>query len=667
MADSKNEIPVENPETEKCHCPICLEKVRNPKYLPCYHTFCEPCIQTYISSTAAHKENETLKSIECPVCRRCIDAPRCDISDEEWASELPQNKLILTMSVDPEQDENKYCMFCKRLEKTVPANQWCKVCMEAICEDCKSLHRAAPSLQNHKILNLSNIKEVDSEIEIEESCMLHQGKILDVFCQHHRKLCCIVCLVKHHKLCKNVDTVEDMALEIDRDSIQKISLKYIGLEKNLEDMLSENKNRLDKLNARKQEICVTTEEKIQEIKTLLDNAHAKWLKQFEQNHADSIGNIEIAFDELKRFSTTVHEARTMLQSVLKFGSSKQLFITNYKLQNQISDHITRFKSLDIWNFSEDYKQHNSDFLSQISNAKEFEDVELSKVQKRAVEIISLSVPEVDDKDNILQRRKTMSQKNWMQVKFEKRSQISGFPERVYYGLFIHDTRVIFSLTSPPALKIYDISKPTGECVHTEKCQNTPYGLCHTGLSLNELYVSFENFINHYLIDITETITFTKLGTIQLKEPMLAISCGPTTAFAANKTKRMICSLDFCVNHSSAYVCPGSAAPFVSSSTISDRHCFIRGGVVIVVDGNNQEIFKSAWHENLRGLTFDLNDNILVCKHKTTKLKQFKHGKSESRDIDLEGITETYNVILHPAGEKILVLDFNEKCCVYQVS
>ncbi|XP_062592858.1 uncharacterized protein LOC134254348 [Saccostrea cucullata] len=563
---------------------------------------------------------------------------------------------------DPELDENKNCMFCKRLEKTVLANHWCKSCMEAICEDCKSLHRAIPSLQNHKIVNLSSIKEVNSEIEIEESCLLHVGKILDVFCHNHQKLCCSVCLVKQHKLCKNVGTLEDIAHEIDRDSIQKTALRYIGLEKTVNDILSENLNKVSKLHTRKQEISMVTEEKVQEIKSLLDNAHAMWLKRFEQNHADSVGNIETASEELRRFSTTVHEARIMLQSVLKSGSSKQLFVTNYKLQNQITDHITRLKSLDIWTFSEDYKQNNSDFFSQMSNAKEFEDVVLSRLQSTALERILVDAP---DKDDILKRRLTMSQKDWMNVIFKKISQITGFSERVYYGLFIHDTKIILSLTNPPSLKIYDISKATGECIHTDRCQDRPHDLCHSGLSLNEIYVSFENFINHYRIDVAETITFTKLRTIQLKEPMLAISRGPRTAFAANSSKRMICSLDFCVIHSSSYE-PSGDVPFVSSSLISDSHCFIKDYTVVAVEQNNKEIFKSTKNTDFRGVSFDLQDNILVCNW-STKLKQFKHDKSESRNIDAADMTKPYNVVLHPAGEKLLVLSYDMKCCVYSVS
>ncbi|XP_062598811.1 E3 ubiquitin-protein ligase TRIM33-like [Saccostrea cucullata] len=653
MAESKSETPVANIERDKCHCPICLEEVRKPKYLPCYHTFCGPCIQTYISSTAAHKETNTVQSIECPVCRRCVDAPRKNISSEEWALELPMNKLVLTLSVDPEQDENKNCMFCKRAEKTIPARFWCKICMEAVCEDCKSFHRLVPSLQDHKIINLANIKEVNSEIEIEEPCLLHKGKVLDVFCHGHQQLCCSVCHVKQHKSCKKVDTVEDTALAVGRDHIQNIVSKYIGLEKDVEDMLLEKMNLKAELNTKKREICMNTEEKVEEIKSLLDNAHTNWLKRFEQTHADSIGNIEIVYDELKRFSTTIHEARTILQSVLNSGSSKQLFITNVKLQNQMSEHISRLKSLQIWNFPKDYKHDNSNFLSLISNSKEFEDVVLSKEQSWKVE-------------KLLRSSLVKTDKDWMKVNLTKLSRVKNLSETAYYGLFVSDTMIILSQTSQRSLKIYDISYSTGECVHTEICQQKPYGLCHSGLSLNEIYVSFETFINHFRIDVAKSITFTKLKTIDLKQPMLVISRGLTTVFAANRSTRFICSLDFCINHSSPYKQSGDA-PFVSSSLVSDTHCFISDGVVVTVDQNNKVIRLSPGDQKFRGLSFDLEDNILVC-NRSSKLKQFKHGFGESRDIDLadSDMTDSYNIILHPAGEKILLLSLGQQCSVYQI-
>ena len=112
MADSK----LENLsfDQDKIRCPICLEEVRDPKDLPCFHTFCKSCIHTYISSTAACTGDQSVKTIECPVCRKSITAPRNDVSSEEWATGLPQNKLIVGMLVDAEQKETSYCMFCLR-------------------------------------------------------------------------------------------------------------------------------------------------------------------------------------------------------------------------------------------------------------------------------------------------------------------------------------------------------------------------------------------------------------------------------------------------------------------------------------------------------------------------------------------------------------------------
>lgn len=109
-----------------------------------------------------------------------------------------------------------------------------------------------------------------------------------------------------------------------------------------------------------------------------------------------------------------------------------------------------------------------------------------------------------------------------------------------------------------------------------------------------------------------------------------------------------------------------AVPFLSSSSKSDFHAFTKVGRVVVVDRNYKQIFQSEeFQGELRGLTFDLHDNVLVCC-RTNKLKQIKCGGNESRDIELVGISNAYNVVIHPSGEKVLVLDFDAKCSIYQV-
>jgi len=40
-------------------CPICLKLFKKPKYLPCYHSYCEQCLE----------KMEEESRITCPQCR----------------------------------------------------------------------------------------------------------------------------------------------------------------------------------------------------------------------------------------------------------------------------------------------------------------------------------------------------------------------------------------------------------------------------------------------------------------------------------------------------------------------------------------------------------------------------------------------------------------------
>lgn len=140
--------------------------------------------------------------------------------------------------------------------------------------------------------------------------------------------------------------------------------------------------------------------------------------------------------------------------------------------------------------------------------------------------------------------------------------------------------------------------------------------------------------------------------------MLSIACGLATVFSANNDKAFICSQDFHIEHSSTLSKGGSSVPFIFSSSKSDYHCFSKDGHVVVDDRNNSTIFESNQLPGyLRGLTFDLHDNVLVC-NRNNELKQIRYGGKESRDIKLDGIGDSYSVV---------VFDYNKKCCVYQIT
>ena len=99
---------------------------------------------------------------------------------------------------------------------------WCKVCMETICDDCKDLHKFLQSLQNHKIVTIGDSGEWRNGVEVEEFCAEHDGKVIDAFCYNHDNLCCSICLVKHHRTCLNVESLEDIAAEKEENDVANI-------------------------------------------------------------------------------------------------------------------------------------------------------------------------------------------------------------------------------------------------------------------------------------------------------------------------------------------------------------------------------------------------------------------------------------------------------------
>lgn len=267
-------------------------------------------------------------------------------------------------------------------------------------------------------------------------------------------------------------------------------------------------------------------------------------------------------------------------------------------------------------------------------------------------------------NEILRRQKMMSRRDWMEVKVEKVSGVK-LPSMVYYGLFVCDTKVLLSVEKPPSLQIYDIYDTNARCVLTYPCSATPYGLCLSGESMDKVYVSFETHVEHFQIEISNSVVLKKLETNQMKTNMRGISRGSTMMPTGSNAEIIVCSSDFTVKHRLKRSKVGDR-PFISASLKSNNHAFITNNEVVVVNQENKEVLKRyTGIGSPRGLAFDLQDNILICIM-NNKLRQIKTDGFMSRDIDLPGTKKSYNVVLHPTGERLLILDLEYSFCVYNV-
>ena len=210
-------------------CPICFETFTSPKYLPCLHSFCEVCLQTYISST--FRINSDLKGINCPVCREYVVKPD-KVAECKWAKEIPLNHLLVSIiDIEKAKTESQRCNACARDYENVTANSWCVNCSEALCEMCEKHHRKLKHTSQHRVVHIENIKQSDMKLESADLyCSEHPNEQVKAYCHDHSTVCCMTCITLTHRKCDNVQDVEKAA------EMMKKSTDTMNLEKSFVDL-----------------------------------------------------------------------------------------------------------------------------------------------------------------------------------------------------------------------------------------------------------------------------------------------------------------------------------------------------------------------------------------------------------------------------------------------
>ena len=97
-------------------CPICYELYKKPKYLPCYHSYCEECIVKQVVQS----------NITCPECRKTSPVPSGGV--KQLPSNFFINRLLdeVGLKRKAEGAEEAKCDLCIRGDA-----------IEVLCLDCQ--------------------------------------------------------------------------------------------------------------------------------------------------------------------------------------------------------------------------------------------------------------------------------------------------------------------------------------------------------------------------------------------------------------------------------------------------------------------------------------------------------------------------------------------------
>ena len=175
-------------------CDTCTKTIKEPKVLPCSHSFCKACLEKLTTQENVDGEGKTFA---CPTCMSSVT-----LKANENVTGLPDNEFIVKLltAVGPDRkQEASVCSYPRCKNKLSIAI--CMECEMLLCHECYTCHEYWPTMQNHATLSISEIINRDEQQEIGAetlSCTQHKDAIPKFYCETCEQLICMKCVASVH-------------------------------------------------------------------------------------------------------------------------------------------------------------------------------------------------------------------------------------------------------------------------------------------------------------------------------------------------------------------------------------------------------------------------------------------------------------------------------------
>ena len=242
-------------------CPSCKQLFKNPKYLPCYHSYCEECL-------------EKMQEYSKIICLKCGN--EATVSDRR-VKDLPNNyfmdnlvnKLILNYKL-----ENETELRCEECDEDDSVVVFCTDCKLFLCHYCKESHKYSKSHCSHNLISLTELRSNKDLIQSKSkfpTCQEHDIE-LEYYCETCEKLMCVQCTGEH----------EDHKYDVVKKFADKYKSELKKIIASIEVMIEDVSEFHDSIEDMRTTIRQQGDEISEEVDLYYDEVIEKLLKQKEQ-------------------------------------------------------------------------------------------------------------------------------------------------------------------------------------------------------------------------------------------------------------------------------------------------------------------------------------------------------------------------------------------------
>ena len=198
---------------KEAECPLCLDTVKEPKTLPCLHSFCLECLDKHAGY--ARRQGKTM--IKCPVCLADFNIPKSDtFSDLPTSFHL--NRLVDILAL---KDDSVQIQTCNSCDDNSAVTSYCFVCQSFLCATCLEAHQRLKATRGHRNVLIEKLQPQDVEELIHRPVMCtqkyHENESLEYFCKDCNTCVCMKCgFVSHsrHTMLDIQQAAEERKVEI---------------------------------------------------------------------------------------------------------------------------------------------------------------------------------------------------------------------------------------------------------------------------------------------------------------------------------------------------------------------------------------------------------------------------------------------------------------------
>lgn len=203
---------------KKLTCAFCEGIYRNPKTLPCFHSFCFACLKELLRNT------KLFEQLQCPLCKHGVD-----ITDNVALQALPSPYFISSLQKVLDCGEDDLELTCSSCDRHSLASSFCFDCKCLVCSECIEVHEQMKAMRSHRIMELEDIRSQDMRELVQgmRNCSrkTHQTEPLELYCESCGECICEKCQTTDHQN-HMVHRIHDARLQTDQQIGEFIEKLY---------------------------------------------------------------------------------------------------------------------------------------------------------------------------------------------------------------------------------------------------------------------------------------------------------------------------------------------------------------------------------------------------------------------------------------------------------